>query len=107
MSTPASRPVVPVSPPHRGPGQSSGPSGNRSCVASTRASMPSPWPALGTQPLRGCESVKSQDARLQNWGDGFAVMDVCFRPEADGRSQLFRLYGRCTLCQFPHDMGFR
>lgn len=29
------------------------------------------------------------------------------RPEADGRSQCFRLYGRCTLGQFPHDMGFR
>jgi hypothetical protein len=78
--------------------------GNRSCVASTPASMPSPalakrsrhpcrlplrvstpthrrtgapvdsgpsWPALGAQPLRGCESGRS--------GKG----NVLYRPEAD------------------------
>ncbi len=53
-----------------------GPSGNRSCVASTRASMPSPWCVLGVQPLRGCESKEPKSSC-----SGFAAL--AFRSTAN------------------------
>jgi hypothetical protein len=59
LSTPAARPVVPDSPPHRGPGYSSGPS----------------WPALGVQPRCGRESKKR--TALNGYSD---EDDVRFRP---------------------------
>jgi hypothetical protein len=44
LPLPAARPVDPASPPHRGLGQNSEPS----------------WPALGAQPLHGCESGRAE-----------------------------------------------
>src|SRR6185312_1094236 len=67
MDSPAARPVVPDSPPHRGPGQSSGPS----------------WPALGAQPLRGCESRARLAKGTSSIGQErtlFVSPDSCSRP---------------------------
>jgi hypothetical protein len=58
--------------------------------------MPSPWPALGAQPPRGCKSRRL----LALDGISFGVI-VCYRQEADGQRPLKPVVTRSVCIPKP------